>query len=232
VWALPPDKQGEEIGAELKRRNPAFDGKVTPEIKDGVVTGLQFATNNVTDLSPVRALPGLRRLECWGNPDKGKLADLMPLKGMLLNQLMCYETQVSDLTPLKGMPLLLLNCQHTKVSDLSPLKDMKLEALGCGSTQVSDLAPLKDMKLTSLGCSGTRVSDLTPLKDMKLTYLECHRTQVSDLSPLKGMPLTTLFVDFKPERDAEVLRSIKTLENINGEPPAEFWKKVDGAGKP
>ena len=32
-------------------------------------------------------------------------------------------------------------------------------------------------------------------------------------------------------RDTAVLRSIKTLEIINGKPPAEFWKEVD-AKKP
>jgi hypothetical protein len=36
--------------------------------------------------------------------------------------------------------------------------------------------------------------------------------------------------DFKPERDPEILRSIKTLATINGKPAKEFWKEVD-AGK-
>jgi hypothetical protein len=42
------------------------------------------------------------------------------------------------------------------------------------------------------------------------------------------MPLKELFCDFKPERDTEVLRSIKTLETINGKPAGEFWKEVEG----
>jgi hypothetical protein len=41
------------------------------------------------------------------------------------------------------------------------------------------------------------------------------------------MPLHTLSCDFKPERDAEVLRAIKTLRTINGKPVKEFWKDVD-----
>jgi hypothetical protein len=49
---------------------------------------------------------------------------------------------------------------------------------------------------------------------------------VSDLSPLKSMPLKYLDVDFNPERDAAILRSIQTLERINGKPTAEFWKAV------
>jgi hypothetical protein len=49
---------------------------------------------------------------------------------------------------------------------------------------------------------------------------------VSDLSPLKGMPLKALKCDFKPERDAEILPSIKTFAKINDKPAAQFWKDL------
>jgi hypothetical protein len=52
------------------------------------------------------------------------------------------------------------------------------------------------------------VSDLTPLKEVKLKALEIKSTRVTDLSPLRGIP---------------------TLETINGQPAAQFWKEVDGA---
>jgi len=42
------------------------------------------------------------------------------------------------------------------------------------------------------------------------------------------MPLKELYCDFKPKRDAEILRSIKTLEMINGKPAKDFWVEVDG----
>ena len=73
----------------------------------------------------------------------------------------------------------------------------------------------------------THVSDLTPLKDMPLTVLDCRGTRVSDLSPLKGMPLKSLWCDFKPDRDMAILRTIKTLEQINKKPVKEIWKEVD-----
>jgi hypothetical protein len=38
------------------------------------------------------------------------------------------------------------------------------------------------------------------------------------------MPLKEIWCDFKPERDAEVLRSLRTLETINRKPAKEFWK--------
>jgi hypothetical protein len=41
------------------------------------------------------------------------------------------------------------------------------------------------------------------------------------------MPLQELACDFKPERDAKLLRSIKTLEKINGKPAKVFWQAVD-----
>jgi hypothetical protein len=34
-------------------------------------------------------------------------------------------------------------------------------------------------------------------------------------------------LDFQPARDGEILRSIKTLETINGKPVAEFWERYD-----
>ena len=42
------------------------DGQGTPEIENGVVTGFGFCTDNVTDISPVRALERLRSLSCRG----------------------------------------------------------------------------------------------------------------------------------------------------------------------
>jgi Leucine-rich repeat (LRR) protein/tRNA A-37 threonylcarbamoyl transferase component Bud32 len=193
VPALPAAKQVEEVAARLKKRNPGFDGKLTPTIEDGAVTALSLVTDHVTDLSPVRALTELRHLRCNGsNAEKGQLADLSPLREMKLTYLSCENTEVSDLSPLKGMPLTGLNCSATKVPDLATLKDMKLMALYCSHTTVSDLVPLKDMPLVTLNCSGTKVSDLEPLRGMSLRCLLCSATPVANLSPLKGMPLTQL----------------------------------------
>ena len=92
---------------KLKELNPGFDGKVTHVVnKDGVVTELQFVTDKVTDISPLRALTGLRTLDCSGSGwDKGQLADLSPLKDMKLTRFNCNYTPLSDLSPLKDMKL-------------------------------------------------------------------------------------------------------------------------------
>jgi hypothetical protein len=84
---------------------------------------------------------------------------------------------------------------------------------------------LHDFVAASLG--GTKVTSLSALKELRLTALDCEGVHLKDLSPLKRMPLKELRCDFEPERDAEILRSIKTLESINGKPVKEFWKEVD-----
>jgi hypothetical protein len=240
VANMSAEKQVEAVSKKLVELNPSFDGKLEfvdgsrrPVIVNGVVTELAFHSDHVTDISPVRALLGLKQVLCsdsnfgHGDEPKGALQDLSPLRLMQLNVLFINGTQVSDLSPLREMPLRNLQCCQTLVSDISPLKGMPLTALACFRTKVSDLSPLKGMPLTYLEIQYTPASDLSPLKGMPLTLLYLHGTPITDLSLLRESPLRTLFLDFKPERDTELLRSIKTLGTINGKPAAEFWKEVE-----
>lgn len=230
VAGLPADQQVPAVVAELKKRNPSFDGKVAPTIEDGRVTELRFVCDAVTDISPVRALTELKRLHCHGSqPEQGKLANLQPLHGLKLTELDCGWSKVNDLTPLAGMPLTSLSIAgNTGIDDLTPLAGMPLTYLQLeGNAEVSDLAPLKGLPLTRLNVASTQVRDLAPLRDLKLTSLAIHRTQVVDLSVLKAMPLSTLSLDFRAGRDLTLLRTLQTLERINNKPAAEFLKDAD-----
>jgi hypothetical protein len=187
VAALAAEQQAKAIARRLKELNPAFDGPVTPTVENGVVTRLRFLTDEVDDISPVRALPGLVTLECPG-AGSGKLSDLSPLRGLRLTGLECSGTQVADLGPLRGMPLTTLLALGTRVSDLSPLQGMPLKVLTLQHTAVTSLAPLKGMPLTWLDVARARgVSDLSPLEDMPLEYLNLGDQPVSDLSRLAGL---------------------------------------------
>jgi hypothetical protein len=44
---------------------------------------------------------------------------------------------------------------------------------------------------------------------------------------LAALLLKVFPCDFKAERDAEILRSIKTLGSTNGKPAKDFWKEVE-----
>jgi Leucine-rich repeat (LRR) protein len=151
-----------------------------PRIENGVVTKLRLLTNKVTDLSPVRALVGLRELECVATGAGSRLFDLSPLRGLNITTLGCSNTQVADLSPLEGMKLTWLHCGITQVSDLSPLQGMQLTFLDCHYTQVSDLSPLRGMPLTKLDFHGTQVSDLSVLTSMRtLNDLKIIRTKIT-----------------------------------------------------
>jgi hypothetical protein len=108
-----------------------------------VVVRLAFSSDGVTDLSPVRALAGLRELSCGGTAGsrRGKLADLSPLRGLKLSALSCNDTQVEYLGPLAGMPLERLDIARVPVRDLSPLKGMPITEFAC------DLQPRRDTEV-------------------------------------------------------------------------------------
>ncbi len=130
VQAMPAEKQIEAVSKKLVELNPGFDGKLmgpkeigTPKIENGIVTELNFSTDNATDISPVRALVRLKSLWCGvGSGKKARLSDLSPLGGMGLTFLNCNDSQVTDLSPLKGMPLSTLYCTGTAVNDLHRCK--------------------------------------------------------------------------------------------------------------
>ena len=81
VAGQPAEALIDAVKLRLKERNPGFDGNVTPTVENNEVIGLVFCTDEVDDLSPVRAFRNLRSLDCSGSRwAKGKLSDLAPLR--------------------------------------------------------------------------------------------------------------------------------------------------------
>jgi serine/threonine-protein kinase len=233
VAAMGSGRQPQVIREKMSELNPGFNGQhMNLTIKDGTeITDVVFPSEEVTDISPLRALRSLHSLECPGLAwvTRGKLADLSPLRGLPLRRLVIHNTEVKDLSPLRDMPLTYLSCYGTEVQDLSPLRGLPLTHLDVGGTHISDLSPLEGMKLTFLHCDHTAVEDLRPLRGMPLQELHCHQTRVSSLWPLKDMPLTDLRCD-RPERFVAVVRSLRSLGTLN-EGPAAAWKE-EHAGIP
>ncbi len=235
VAVLPAQEQVRAVAKKLQELNPGFDGKVagsrqgSPRIENGVVTEVGLNTDNVADISPVRALTGLKALDCWGSElGTGELTDLSPLKGLQLARFSCNATAVSDLSALRGMPLMSLNCSWARVSDLSPLNGMMLTHVECGGNHVSDLSPLKGMPLAELECGASDVSDLSPLRGMPLRSLSCDGTKVSDLSPLRGMPLTNLSCKATSVSDLSPLKGIPLTTLICAETPVTDLSPING----
>jgi hypothetical protein len=211
VAELPPAEQVEAVERRLRELNPEFRGNVESKIKDGKVQWLKFDTDQVTDISPVRALQGLKSLDCAGNaPRQGRVSDLAPLRGLPLQRLNCSESQVANLEPLRGMSLEILHCHNTGVSSLTPLEGMQLSFLTLQESCVTDLKPLRGMPLKGLDMASVRgVTDLKPLEDMPLTYLNLTDMLVSDLSVLASLKsLERLVLDRLPVSDLGPLRGL------------------------
>jgi hypothetical protein len=107
VQRLRSEKQVEAVAAKLKELNPGFDGKMRHEVEGNTVVKLELWTDAVTDISPVRALTGLKKLACRGSaPGRGKLSDLWPLKGMSLKELWCDLQRERDAALLRSLKTL------------------------------------------------------------------------------------------------------------------------------
>jgi hypothetical protein len=224
--SLPADKQLEAVSTKLMELNPGFDGKLTgsygegrPKIENGAVVGVGFLTDFITDIAPVRAFSGLRKLNICGSlkshQSQGKLTDLSPLVGMQLTSLYVHFNQVKDLSPLRGMPLASLGAASNRVNDLSPLIGMPLAELHCNNSwQLIDLSPLRGMPLQKISMNGNRVADLSPLAGMSLETLQIAATQVADISLLRGMPLTWIDLGNTKVTDLSPLHDCKTLKSM------------------
>ena len=224
VQTLEPQQQMDAVKLELRRRNPAWDGTIRDvHIEDGKVLGFGMHTDDVTDISPISALSELTWLVCPGTTSRsGKLADLSPLAGLKLVTLRVGWTQVADLSPLSGMPLKELNLGATQVVDLSPLAGMPLENLSIWGNTIRDLSPLAELKeLRQLRIGHLPARDITPLTGLPLERLDCEKVFPRDWSPLATLPLVTLKIDYDAALHGELLRSIETLKEINGQPADE-----------
>lgn len=194
----------------------------------------------LADLTPLKGmnLSSLTRLELLltkiDDAGLAYLKDCKNLKYIGLKYTSVTDAGLAHFKNCKDLEGLDLGGLNVTDEGLANFKNCKgLNGLFLNGTRVTDvgLAHFKDCKnLTIFHVVGTQVTDagLAYFKDCKkLTILYIEKTKITDLSLLKGMPLKELWCDFQPERDAEILRAIKTLQTINGKPAAEFWKDVE-----
>jgi serine/threonine protein kinase/Leucine-rich repeat (LRR) protein len=229
VSELPAAQQVEEVFAAMKRRNPRFEGYFKPNIQDDRVVALEFPTDAVSDLRPLRALAHLRRLVAkGGRADAGSLTDLTPLTSLNLVDLqIAGNPRLDDIAPLRGKFLEFLDLSHTSVSDLRPLAGMKsLSRLWLVRTPVRDLAPLKGLGLSHLAISHAAIRDVSPLiGSTTLRTLHFRNTPIDDFSFLETLPrLEDIDADVVPLRHACSLRHV--AKRINGKPAKTFLLEI------
>ena len=210
VAAAPAEHQAKLVVEKIEALNGGLVEPPTVTVTKGVVTGIELSRKggsslNFRNLSPIAALRGLTYLRLNGfNPD-----DLSFLRGLKIEKLAIFGGNFSG----------------DFLRDL-PLAEVTLRA------GIPDYSILKGKPLWSLDLSSSQVRDITFVKGMPLTKLYIEHTAVTDLTPILELPLRQIVCDFVPERDAEILRSIPTLEAINAKPVAEFWASVGAKESP
>ncbi len=228
VRALPAEQQVVAFDQKMKELNPGCMLKVHPRIASSVVKDVEISSQQITDISPIRAFSGLVSLNLQGCPvsdltalqelplkrlniARTRVADLSSLQGLPLTSLDLSYAPVVDLSPIAKLPLTELSIFNTYIQDLAPLEGMSLKYLDASFTLISNLRPLQGMPLTTLLMPGTQVADLSPLQGMPLETLNCMNTLVSDLLPLKGMPLTSLEFEMTRVADLSPLQGIQLV---------------------
>ena len=169
--ALPAEKQIEAVSKKLMELNPGFDGKLAgpgggpaPKIQNGVVTGLGIHSNDIADISPLRALVGLGYLTCGWFREEGQAvrfvsarraaADATGISGYASDRSISVEEHGPHALCRHSHPLIRSVAAQGHQADEDDLY----------GTKVSDLSPLAGMPLTNLNCTGTPISTSRPCK--------------------------------------------------------------------
>lgn len=117
-------------GMPLKQLALRCDGATDLSPISGMpLTELAITSDTLADIAPVATLKPLESLAL----SCGKLESIEPLGKLPLARLdLSYCDRLADISPLKGILLEWLSLDLTAVNDLSPLKDMPLTNFFCG----------------------------------------------------------------------------------------------------
>lgn len=180
--------------------------------RNGRITGLRLNNLSVVDLSPLRTLAALERLDLGNNLLEESMENTATIR--ILEKRRCYvqgyiwsseyeklerfaqynncrieDFQKGIIGTEKGL-ITRIALEDKRISDLSPLIELQsLRGLFLKNNQISDLTPLAALPtLTTLDLNNNKVSDLSPLSSLTgLEVLFLEENQVADISPLTGL---------------------------------------------
>ena len=152
---------------------------------------LDLSSRNLTDLSALAGLSGVRELDLRDNA----ITDLSPLSDLSeLEVLDLSGNRIEELWPLAGLPALQrLNLSDNRIDDIATLSGLTgLEVLDLSGNRIEELWPLAGLPaLERLNLSGNRITDIDMLSGLSgLEVLLLNRNRVADvevLSPLTGL---------------------------------------------
>ena len=171
---------------------PPEQAAVLDRVQSGARPGrLDLSSRNLTDLSALAGLSGVRELDLSDNA----ITDLSPLSDLSeLEVLDLSGNRIEELWPLAGLPgLVRLNLSDNRIDDIATLSSLTgLEVLDLSGNRIEELWPLAGLtELQRLNLSGNRITDIDMLSGLSgLDVLLLDRNRVADVEVLS--PLTEL----------------------------------------
>lgn len=175
------------------------------------LTGIEYCINleslslvnqRVTDISPVKNLTKLKKLDLRNNAEKGKvIEDISALKKLVnLEQLDLSQAKIKNVDFLKNLKKLKkLNLMSNKLTDISFLKEfVNLTYLDLSYNRINDITPLNNLvnlEILKLSCNPTaiggetfeKIKDISSLKNLRnLSEFSISNHDIKDISVVKN----------------------------------------------
>ena len=185
----PASGLGPEAGLRVQAANPAPLAALLEAAQVGAGTErLDLSSRNLTELSALAGLSGLRELDLRHNA----ITDLSPLAGLTgLEVLNLSGNQIEELWPLAGLTALQrLDLSDNRIEDIATLAELTgLEVLDLSGNRIEELWPLAGLTaLQRLDLSDNRIEELWPLAGLSgLQVLLLDRNRVADVSALSPL---------------------------------------------
>ena len=163
--------------------------------KDGYLTSAEIAEVTKIDVSD-KSISSLKGIEYF----------------TALEELNCYNNQLTALDFSANTALTTLDCGINLLSALDVSKNTALTLLKCGNNQLTSLDLSNNPALTHLYCTGSRLTSIDLSKNTKLTYLRLVKNQLTSLDLSNNPALTYLYCSYNQLTSLDVSKNTALKE--------------------
>lgn len=139
--------------------------------------------------------PDLKNVFCPSLPNKkGHLSVLDVTKLEFLEELYCYNNQLTSLDLSKNAALTILECRQNELKNLDTSNNTALVHLDCDNNQLTYLDVNKNTALGLLNCSNNLIKNIDTSKNLLLYGLHCYNNHLSSIYLSQNTALSSLDV--------------------------------------
>ena len=156
------------------------------DVKDR--TKLSAGDNRIANMEEIKYFTSLEELYCYDN----QLTSLDLSQNTALTYLHCKNNKLTSLNLSKNTNLKILYCQENQLTSLDLSQNTVLERLDCSNNKFTSLDISKNTVLDKLDCSDNKLTSLDISKNTVLKILYCQENQLTSLDISKNTVLGAL----------------------------------------